>query len=297
MDLKDLQEHVGRLEASPDKAYERIADSSSLMPVRLLGATTEIAADVGVLANLVFKWLYRGQSLDMPKLKGSIAGLFMSVAGLCNAAGLNMEELIHLEKKEVVQPEVDKSRYKPLRWGVHWLWSCKLGFTHGAEGHYVDPALFKYLRGDKVTSCTESRYYSEELALEDLRQALTRQASEPTGPSPLAKVAQSLDIQIEMEKAQDKRRREQLPASHKDKYRTKSQVLAAKKTVQGCCNRHADMQGCDCLDKALPDHCGQMSNGLDCNVCGRRLLGRLMSEVCPYRQEEKSEHANYLKEF
>ncbi len=223
MNLEDLQDHVGRMEASPNKAYERIADSSSLMPVRLLGAAVEMASDLGALSNLLLNWLYRGKPLDRNVLTDEVANLLMSVAGLCNAAGLNMEELIDLAK------------------------------------------------------------------------------GEPTGLSPLAKVAQALDIQIEMEKVQDKRRQEQLPASYKDRKRTHSEVIAQRNSAQGCCSAFADMSSCNCLDEALPDHCGQMSNGLDCNVCERRLLGRLMSEVCPYRQRDKSEtdteHANYLKEF
>lgn len=35
--------------------------------------------------------------------------------------------------------------------------------------------------------------------------------------------------------------------------RTRSQVIAARETVRGCCTRHADNQACDCMDTALED--------------------------------------------
>lgn len=35
-----------------------------------------------------------------------------------------------------------------------------------------------------------------------------------------------------------------------DKYRTPAEVLVARATVHGCCNRHADNQSCDCLEQA-----------------------------------------------
>jgi hypothetical protein len=44
---------------------------------------------------------------------------------------------------------------------------------------------------------------------------------------------------------------ENLPAA--EIKRTRAQVLAARGTVVGCCQRHADNQACDCLEKAIPD--------------------------------------------
>lgn len=35
--------------------------------------------------------------------------------------------------------------------------------------------------------------------------------------------------------------------------RTRKQVLAERATVAGCCERHADNKGCDCLERAAPD--------------------------------------------
>ena len=35
--------------------------------------------------------------------------------------------------------------------------------------------------------------------------------------------------------------------------RTRAEVLAARNTVVGCCNRHADNMACDCLKKARDD--------------------------------------------
>ena len=35
--------------------------------------------------------------------------------------------------------------------------------------------------------------------------------------------------------------------------RTRAQVLAAQRTMIGCCNRYADDMTCDCLEKALDD--------------------------------------------
>lgn len=34
--------------------------------------------------------------------------------------------------------------------------------------------------------------------------------------------------------------------------RTRAEVLASRGTVHGCCNRHADNMGCDCLREATP---------------------------------------------
>ncbi len=35
--------------------------------------------------------------------------------------------------------------------------------------------------------------------------------------------------------------------------RTRQEVLDAKRTIQGCCDRFADNMGCDCLLKAVGD--------------------------------------------
>lgn len=41
--------------------------------------------------------------------------------------------------------------------------------------------------------------------------------------------------------------------SRTPKRRTRSEVIAAKKTIGGCCSRHADNQACDCLSEAIDD--------------------------------------------
>ena len=38
--------------------------------------------------------------------------------------------------------------------------------------------------------------------------------------------------------------------------RTRSEVIAQRGTISGCCNAHADMSPCDCLESALPDSTG-----------------------------------------
>lgn len=51
--------------------------------------------------------------------------------------------------------------------------------------------------------------------------------------------------------------------------RTRSEVLLAQGTVVGCCDRHADNQGCTCLDEAVPDGEGSdLFRGKTCETCG-----------------------------
>ena len=59
--------------------------------------------------------------------------------------------------------------------------------------------------------------------------------------------------------------------------RTRAEVIEAQSTVVGCCNRHADNQGCDCLERAV--HCGM------CNDSGYYVHpenGRKRGVRCPY---------------
>ena len=38
-----------------------------------------------------------------------------------------------------------------------------------------------------------------------------------------------------------------------DSARTRQQVIEARRTIQGCCDRHADNMACNCLANATPD--------------------------------------------
>ncbi len=54
-----------------------------------------------------------------------------------------------------------------------------------------------------------------------------------------------------IEEATSKRREEILEKQILNPRRTRADVLRARNTIEGCCNRHADNQACDCLETAL----------------------------------------------
>lgn len=72
-------------------------------------------------------------------------------------------------------------------------------------------------------------------------------------------------------------------------HRTRSEVLRLRQSIvaQGCCDRFADQQACDCLERAFPDRCGVPGHDLECEACGVRLYGQRIEEVCPHRQAKR----------
>jgi hypothetical protein len=70
--------------------------------------------------------------------------------------------------------------------------------------------------------------------------------------------------------------------------RTRSEVLAARnKPLGACCNKYADMTGCDCLETAIDDRLLDMYQW-QCKMC-RRVWDTRVDDVCScgYRSDGK----------
>lgn len=54
---------------------------------------------------------------------------------------------------------------------------------------------------------------------------------------------------------------QEVPSEIQKRVRRRSEVLAARRTIVGCCDRFADRQPCDCYEQAIPDDSARVQDG------------------------------------
>ncbi len=105
MNPNDYQKAALRTESDPGSAYKRLGGQlddgwldrqgiSNGRNVRLFHGMTGLVTEVGELATLLKKHVFYGQGLDPLKIKDELGDILWYVALTCDAAGLNLSDVM-----------------------------------------------------------------------------------------------------------------------------------------------------------------------------------------------------------
>lgn len=221
-----------RTECDNEKPRERLyglltTETPVLMPTRLLHAILGMQDEIGEMAKAIKGWIFYGKPLDRLNLVEELGDTMWFIALMCNVLGVDMENALmeaNIRKLQVRFPD---------------KFTEALAQETSRKREEERIAIFRQINeaGDRKdwNRCDEL----------DLRLMQLREHDLPS----LGRVANKVLDQVMMETL---RGMEKITPSA-PQFRTKAEVLKARGTVIGCCDRHADNQACDCLTQAEID--------------------------------------------
>jgi len=218
---------VATLEATAQAARESKGAEAWILPARLIHACMGITKEGGELLSVLEKWLYFGKAYTPEELKQKVkdegGDVLWYLAELFNAVGLDMGEVMAANVSKL------QARY-PEKFTDH---------------HAADENRNREAEAEALGVIPGSTICRQELI---------------NAGQPYPKSCPTCGLFGQCKKGLPPSADWQQPAVKDEIYtarstppqlRTLEQVRLLQGTVYGCCNRHADNQGCDCMSVAV----------------------------------------------
>lgn len=258
MNLSEYQKQAARTEGDYPTVAERFVNDKEVNSFKLNHAVIGITGEAGELASAIQRAYYYGQGVDKANIVEELGDLLWYIALACNTLGVEMSDVMNrniakLQKRypdkytdahaaeqnrnRVAEREViiaPKCQYCP-----HPA-TCQITWKKGNPGQ-VGPVTVPYCGQCSIKDALAKRGMT----------APVTQGQDYTFTQPLA-IEQSKDIVVQdghgFGHVEPARMGTIRPASSRK--RTRAEVLAARGSMFGCCNRYVDQVGCDCLELA-----------------------------------------------
>lgn len=263
MDAYNYQKLAERTECDQEVSRRRYSgihgtNTPVMLPVRLNHAVLGLTGEVGELAGAVEKWLHYGRELDTVNVAEELGDCLWYIALACNALGVDMGKIMegNIQKLKTRYPdkysdarawEENRDRLKE-RQTVEQVVQDGRGF-----GHFVQT--------DVAVAAPQAS-----MAVEDQKKALEAELANCMCDIDHGGICRSC-VEAKGKLAKLKKMGE----------RTKADVLAERKNAVGggCCERFANNQACDCLEKAPCPVCNFRTAEYpnlhgQCPDCGRK---------------------------